>query len=388
MLLFAGYILYDTSRILRSGAVATGDAVERCAVALPRRDRTCSSRSCAFSRLSAATADSWSSPRAASRARSWSRRACLRSRRAAWADAPSAPDAGPPAAAPSGVAVLARPGAEDAAWALAKEVYAARRCARPRSTSRARACSWGTPLQRRSAGVKDLADERAGVHGDDGASRALLRTIASQLNVRALVVVEAAHEGAPSPSARVFVSETGTFDAARYDAGPSPRDACSRPDRRRRRPSPRRRNIGWRDDLPPRCRRASPPAAARALVRDGRIARPRLRNRTGPSPRPRRSPPRRSHPRPRRRPSRTPSTRRRGSGARWAPRRSAASPFTSRRGTTRPTRSILSFRSQVTRSPHRSAVCAVGSRSRVGPARGARGAGIAAGRRLEPDDRR
>ncbi len=149
---------------------------------------------------------------------------------AAWADAPSAPDAGPPAAAPSGVAILARPGAEDAAWALAKEVYA-RPSLRPASLDepRARVLVGNAAASDAAQGVKDLADERAGVHGDDGGSRALLRTIASQLNVRAIVVVEAAHEGAPSPSARVFVSETGTFDAARYDADPRPATPAAAP---------------------------------------------------------------------------------------------------------------------------------------------------------------
>ena len=83
--------------------------------------------------------------------------------------------------------------------------------------------------------LANLADERAAVHGDDGASRALLRTIASQLNVRALVLVLAT----TPPSARVYLADTDTFDAARYepdaplatialDAGtPDPLDASS-----------------------------------------------------------------------------------------------------------------------------------------------------------------
>jgi hypothetical protein len=139
----------------------------------------------------------------------------------AFADGVSLPDAGPAAA--SGVAVLARPGAEDAARALAKEVYA-RASLRPASLDeqRARVLVGGALPADASPAVKDLADERASVHGDDGASRALLRTIAAQLNVRLLVVVEAGRDVVSPPSARVFIAESGTFDAARYDADPAP----------------------------------------------------------------------------------------------------------------------------------------------------------------------
>jgi hypothetical protein len=136
------------------------------------------------------------------------------------ADTPAAgaADAGAPATVASGVAVLARAGAEDAAWALAKEVYA-RSSLRPLSLdeARARIMVGGSPASGAPQAVKDLADERAGVRGDDGASRALLRTIAAQLGVRAIVVVE---QMGASASARVFVADSGDFDAARYDAEP------------------------------------------------------------------------------------------------------------------------------------------------------------------------
>jgi hypothetical protein len=134
------------------------------------------------------------------------------------APAPVAPDAGAPAASANGVAVLARAGAEDAAWALAKEVYA-RLSLRPAllDEARARVMVGSAAASDAPQSVKDLADERAGVRGDDGASRALLRTIASQLGVRALVVVE---PGGAAPWARVFVTESGDFDAARYEAEP------------------------------------------------------------------------------------------------------------------------------------------------------------------------
>ncbi len=122
----------------------------------------------------------------------------------------------PPSPPPrTGIAIVARPGAEAAAWALAKDVYA-RDALRPVGLDEARArVLVGDPAPADAPRTtKDLADERAAIHGDDGASRALLTTIASQLNVRALVVVEAS--GAGEASARVFLVDSQTFDAARY----------------------------------------------------------------------------------------------------------------------------------------------------------------------------
>ena len=122
--------------------------------------------------------------------------------------------------------MLARAGAEGAAWALAKEAYA-RPSLRPPGLDEPRArvlvgepAASGAPET-----TRDLADERASIHGDDGASRALLRSIASQLEVRALVVVEPGAAGVPS--ARVFLAESGAFDAARYEPDPAPAPAAS-----------------------------------------------------------------------------------------------------------------------------------------------------------------
>lgn len=127
----------------------------------------------------------------------------------------------PPPAIPRGVAVVARMGAEQAGWALAKEVYA-RASLRPGGLdeSRARILVGDAAAPDASQALRDLADERAGIHGDDGGSRALLRAIAAQLSVRALVVVELGPSGVPAAS--VFLTDGGTFDAARYAADPSP----------------------------------------------------------------------------------------------------------------------------------------------------------------------
>ena len=131
---------------------------------------------------------------------------------------PAAPQA---PAAPSGLAVLGRAGAEGAAWALAKEIYA-RPSLRPAALdeTRARVLVGDPAASDAPRAIKDLADERAGIRGDDGASRALLRSIASQLGVRAVVVVEQSASG--EPSASVFLAESGAFDAARYPAEPAP----------------------------------------------------------------------------------------------------------------------------------------------------------------------
>jgi hypothetical protein len=137
----------------------------------------------------------------------------------AWADAPPPRDPGGDVqgagAAAGGIAVLARPGAEGAAWGLAQEVYARGQLRPPGlDERRARVLVGGPQGNDASPTVTELADERAGVHGEDGASRALLRAIASLLGVRAIVVVETGASG--EPSARVFLVDGGVFDAARY----------------------------------------------------------------------------------------------------------------------------------------------------------------------------
>src|SRR5580704_16796418 len=88
------------------------------------------------------------------------------------------------AAARAGVAVLARPGAEAAGWALAKQVYA-RDALRPTALEEvsARVLVGYPPPPDSPRVTKDLAAERAAIHCDDGASRALLTSIASRLGV-------------------------------------------------------------------------------------------------------------------------------------------------------------------------------------------------------------
>jgi hypothetical protein len=125
-----------------------------------------------------------------------------------------------PKAAPRGVVVVALDGGTDAAWALAREVYA-RPYLQPFGVddARARALAGEVPAADAPQDVQELAQLRAGVKGDDAASRQLLAAIAVRVGARAVVVV--GMDGAKA-SARVFVADTGAFDAARYAPDDSP----------------------------------------------------------------------------------------------------------------------------------------------------------------------
>jgi hypothetical protein len=110
---------------------------------------------------------------------------------------------------PRGVAVVATDGATDATWPLARAIYADEML-RPRDIDDARARvlagEAGTP------DLVELAELRAGVKGDDAASRQVLVALAEKLHVAGVVIVLA---GTP-PSARLFDADTKTFDAAHY----------------------------------------------------------------------------------------------------------------------------------------------------------------------------
>ncbi len=142
---------------------------------------------------------------------------------------------------PQGLAVVALEGAGEAAWPLAKAIYA-RPTLRPASLDEARArILAGEPLPPQApTALHDLAETRVAVHGDDAPSRQLLLSIAQNLHVRGLVVVGSERVEAPvvtmgtvatgvagdapppvrssQPFARVFMVETGSMDAARYYA--------------------------------------------------------------------------------------------------------------------------------------------------------------------------
>jgi hypothetical protein len=136
------------------------------------------------------------------------------------------------ASAAQGVAVLGTGGARDDAFALARAVYVT--SLRPRSLDevRARVLAGDPAPGVATKEVKDLADLRAAVNGEDAASRQILSGIAKQLGVQALLVVSKSTTGAQPVDAdagdsdagpgtrvqaRLFVSEQSEFDAARYE---------------------------------------------------------------------------------------------------------------------------------------------------------------------------
>jgi hypothetical protein len=132
------------------------------------------------------------------------------------ASEPSEPSA--PVAGGGGVAVVALSGAANAAWPLAQAVYASP-ALRPASIDDAHArilCGERAPSEA-PADVRDLAETVAALRGDDAPSRTLLGDIARRFAVRAVVVV---FDGRP-PSARIFLSDAGEFDAATYAPDPA-----------------------------------------------------------------------------------------------------------------------------------------------------------------------
>ncbi len=130
---------------------------------------------------------------------------------------PSPPGAQPSVAVGRGVAVLAVDGATDAAWRLAARVY--RGPLRPTSLDEvhARALVGDAPASGASGArdVQDLAETRAAIHGEDAPSRRLLASLAAQLGVEAVVVVQK-DASSGTATARVFLASNGAFDAARY----------------------------------------------------------------------------------------------------------------------------------------------------------------------------
>lgn len=135
------------------------------------------------------------------------------------AEPPVPPPAAAPSAAPAhpaaaGLAVVALPGASDAAWPLAASVYATASL-RPTAIddARARVLCGEPPAPDASPELRDLAATVAALTGDDAPSRALLGDIARRLGLPALAVVRLDGD---RPTARVFLADVGAFDSATY----------------------------------------------------------------------------------------------------------------------------------------------------------------------------
>jgi len=110
-----------------------------------------------------------------------------------------------------GVAVLAQGDAKDAMWPLAQGVYADPGLRPALDEKHARVLA-GEKIE----ALSELGELRAGVKGDDAASRQLLQTIGERYNVQAIVVVSVDENG--TATARTFQTSSKTFDAAVFVA--------------------------------------------------------------------------------------------------------------------------------------------------------------------------
>jgi hypothetical protein len=124
-----------------------------------------------------------------------------------------------PSTAPQGILVLAAADAADAAWPLAQGVYASA-ALRPRATEAEARVLAGERAAAPDDATRELGELCDGVKGEDAASRQVLSSIAQRFGAKGVVVVAVAEGRA---RARLFVAQTGAFDAARYDAEGDPR---------------------------------------------------------------------------------------------------------------------------------------------------------------------
>ena len=126
-----------------------------------------------------------------------------------------------PAKQTQGVAVLGTAGTRDEAFTLGRAVYASK--LRPASLDDAHAkILAGDPAKDDATKeLKELAELRAGISGEDAASKRLLAGIAKDLSVDAILFLtkdapKESDAGATAPVAHLFLTESGEIDAARY----------------------------------------------------------------------------------------------------------------------------------------------------------------------------
>lgn len=148
---------------------------------------------------------------------------CLAATTAVWFSADAYAEV-PPS---KGLAVVAQGEATVSAWALARAVYGDEALLPPDlDEAHARALVGESVASDAPRDIRDLAETRSALHGDDAPSRSLLSGIAASLHVRGIVVVEE-HPGSSLevqaiPTARVFVAGTGAFDTVLYEPDPPP----------------------------------------------------------------------------------------------------------------------------------------------------------------------
>jgi hypothetical protein len=181
------------------------------------------------------------------------------------------PGSGQPAKpAGQGIAVLAVGPARDEAFALARAIYGSRLRPTTLDEVRARVLAGAPPPANASRELRELAELRAGVTGEDAAGRRLLSGLAQQVGAQALLVVKVEPSAAQAPIvapprppasddagaasdagsgasntdgdagtaagnvpaaptvvARLFLTDSGDFDAARYAPEPGLQGAAA-----------------------------------------------------------------------------------------------------------------------------------------------------------------
>lgn len=173
--------------------------------------------------------------------------------RAQGAPPPAAASAQVTKPAGQGIAVLAVGNARQEAFDLARAIYGSRLRPVNLDEVRARVLAGDPPPANASRELRELAELRAGVTGEDAAGRRLLTGLAQQVGAQALIVVKIERNAAPpalvappaasdadggasvpgnaGPTttvvARVFLADTGEFDAARYQPEPGLKGATA-----------------------------------------------------------------------------------------------------------------------------------------------------------------
>lgn len=124
-----------------------------------------------------------------------------------------------------GLGVLGVGDAQPAAFVLARALYASRLRPPGLDEKRARVLAGESAAADAPTELKDLAELRAAVSGEDAASRKLLAGLCEDFKLAGIVVVSREATAAPGGdaavdpapvTARLFVASTGEFDAARY----------------------------------------------------------------------------------------------------------------------------------------------------------------------------
>lgn len=165
------------------------------------------------------------------------------------AQAPPTASAAPAKASGQGIAVLAIGPSRDEAFALARAIYGSRLRPHALDEVRARVLAGAPPPANGSRELRELAEVRAGITSDDAAGRRLLTGLALQVGAEALLVVRVERSAAPPQAvppaatddagagtdgssatgnapvtstvvARLFLTDPGDFDAARYSPEP------------------------------------------------------------------------------------------------------------------------------------------------------------------------